>query len=114
MKKIMMCFCSVTVIMASVLLVSASVRAAITGCGHNSYVAGAYLNPNSVYCTTYSHQYKRGDGVNGPIYGTCYIRHYRGIKYPQCAVCGDVDYSSPADTFLYNEHENCGLGITHY
>lgn len=54
---------------------------------------------------------KKFNGLNGPIYGTCHVTECFGYRYPQCAICGDVDFSHPHEVHLYSEHENCGLGI---
>ena len=110
MKKVITAVCTATAILACSMLIPMNASAGNRNCGHNSYIVDAYLDPNVSYAHS-SHQYKKGDGHNGPIYGTCYVTDCYGDKYPQCSVCGDVDYSHPHHVHLYTEHENCGLGI---
>ena len=114
MKKTIIALCTVMIIFACNLLTSVPVCAEERNCGHNSYVSGAYLDPNSIYYTYSTHPYKIGDGITGPIYGTCHISTCHGVKYPQCSICGDVDYNHPQECWLYVQHENCGMGIIPY
>ena len=111
MKRFVIIMSSMLTIFAIIVNSSIYVDAVIRGCGHDSYTVGAYLDPSSVSHTYSAHPYNMGNGTNGPIYGTCHVRVYQGIRYPQCRICGDVDYSRPQTVHLYTEHENCGLGI---
>lgn len=113
MKKAFVALCSASMLFVCSMLMPVTVLAGNRDCGHNSYIVDAYLDPNT-WTATNSHQYKKGNGVNGPIYGTCYVTACYGNRYPQCAVCGDVDYSHPHQVVLYNDHANCGLGIIVY
>ena len=113
MKKVIIALCSASVIIACNILTPMTVCAGNRNCGHTSYVVGAYLDPTK-QCNTYLHQYLHGHGDHGPIYETCTAHYYYSYRYPQCSICGDVDFSSPQYTPLYTEHENCGAGIIPY
>lgn len=112
MKKTIIALCTAISIFSYNMLIPITVHAQERDCGHHSYTL-TYLDPSSVYYISSSHQYLEGNGANGPIYGTCHIKAYHGIRYPQCSICWDVDYSHPQDVYMYAEHENCGLGIQH-
>ena len=113
MKRMIIALGTAMVIMFCSILTPVTIHAVNRDCGHNSYIANAYVDPNNRH-STYYHQYQSGNGTNGPIYNTCTVHYYYTYRYPQCSICANIDYGKPSEYPLYTEHENCGVGIISY